>query len=167
MTGRTLYEEDLALKHFASQPADHKPRFDWRRVARVGFDASGLPIRIKGQQGVRDLGQGDIADTVGSAVTDLFLSQNRDDIFSESNRSLVARVTGAVVGQLLERKAPGADGSIVLTEEELIQTIESALEKHHAYDVARSFIIQQNLRLGTAKAQVDPTEAACHKSQPG
>jgi ribonucleoside-diphosphate reductase alpha chain len=157
MTGRNLYEEDLALKHFAAQPADHKPRFDWRRVAKAAVDASsGLPIRIKGQQGVRDLGQGDIADTVGSAVTDLYLSQNRDDIFSESNRSLVARVTGAVVGQLLERKAPGPDGSVVLTEEELIHTIESALEKHHAYDVARSFIIQQNLRLGTTKAQVNP-----------
>ena len=156
MTGRNLYEEDMALKHFASQPADHKPRFDWRKVARVASEASGLPIRIKGQQGLRDLGQGDIADTVGSAVTDLCLSQNRDDIFSESNRSLVARVTGAVVGQLLERKAPGPDGSIVLSEEELIQTIESALEKHHAYDVARSFIIQQSLRLGTTKAQVTP-----------
>jgi ribonucleoside-diphosphate reductase alpha chain len=156
MTGRNLYEEDLALKHFASQPADHKPRFDWRRVAKVAFDAAGLPIRIKGQEGLRELGQGDIADTVGSAVTDLCLSQNRDDIFSESNRSLVARVTGAVVGQLLERKSPAADGGIVLSEEELIHTIESALEKHHAYDVARSFIIQQNLRLGTNKAQVTP-----------
>ena len=90
----------MALKRLAAQPADHKPRFDWRHVAKAAAEVSqGLPIRVKGHQGMRDLRHGDIADTVGSAVTDLCLSQNRDDIFSESNRSLVARVTGAVVGQ--------------------------------------------------------------------
>ncbi len=155
MTGRNLYEEDLALKRFASQPAHSKPRFDWHQVA-LKHGGAGSPIRIRTRHGERDLGHGDIADTVGSAVTDLFLSQNRDDIFSESNRSLVARVTTAVVGHLLERKSPGADGSIVLTEEELTRTIEDALEKHHAYDVARSFIIQQNQRLTQGRAQVNP-----------
>jgi len=159
MSNRNLYEEDLALKRLASEPADRKPRFDWRKVASAHSNGQGLPLRVRSLHGLRDLAHGDIADTVGSAVTDLYLSQNRDqgDIFSETNRSLVARVTSAVVRDLLDRKAPGTDGSVTLSEEELTRTIEDALERHHAYDVARSFIIQQNLRLTQGgKAPVNP-----------
>ncbi len=148
MIGRTFFEEDQALKRYASEPAERKPSFNWRETTIEGRELAESRLVVKSNSESRSLEPEEIAETVGSALTDLLLSQNETDIFNEQNRTLVAQVSGSVVTQLLEKHSVDGEGKIVLTEEELTRTIEHALERHHAYDIARSMMVKHNLSLG-------------------
>lgn len=153
MIGRTFFDEDQALKRYASEPAERKPSFDWSE--RMNAEQPGANSRLFVQNGTekRTLQPAEIAGTVGAALTDLLLARNETDIFNDKNRGLVSDVSGSVVKQLLARKPANGDGKIVLTEHELTHVIERALEKHQAYDVARSFVTRHRARLNGNGAQ--------------
>ncbi len=165
MIGRTFFEEDQALKRYASEPADRKPRFNWRETELNGTDFTQSPLVVQTETESRKLEPSEIAETVGAALTDLLLSRNETNIFTEQNRSLVAEVSTSVVRRLLESHSVDNEGRIILTEEQLQRTIENALEKHHAYDVARSMMVRHNLSL-SAKAARPPVNGEPRKLVP-
>ncbi len=154
MIERTFFEEDQALKRFVSEPAEQKPNFDWRKgIATASESATTAQLVIKNGTKKRNLELAEIANTVGEAVTDLLLSRNETDIYTEENLDLVGDITEAVVKDLLGRRPSNGSGKVVLTEEELNHTIETALERHHAYDVARSLMMRRYAQLNGPKGK--------------
>ena len=88
MIQKISFEEDLELKRFAATPKEKKPRFDWSTV--LGDNRLHRPeIKIDADGSERDFDLAEIADTIGNALTDLLLSRQDDEIFTEVNRKFV------------------------------------------------------------------------------
>jgi len=100
-----LLHEDKALKNVAhNTPKNQKPSFDWSALT---IGVAGIPmtgntkVRIGGNE--RDFDVGEIADTVGNAITDLLLArQQKHDIFNDSNRQLVQVISRAVAEEVAQ-----------------------------------------------------------------
>jgi ribonucleoside-diphosphate reductase alpha chain len=138
----SLLKEDKQLKRVAHTPKDQKPRFEWSSLAAGAFSDEDVPasikVRIHGLE--RDFQAGEIADTVGSAVADLFLARERqDDIYSEPNQRLVQSISRAVTLEIHQRAAQlEKDDGDAINARDIYQCIERALIRHNAHDVARS-----------------------------
>ncbi len=120
-----FFREDIALKNAVRSPSDAKPRFNWRESlpAVTGGAAAGL-----------DAAQ--IADLVGAALTDLLVSRQDQDIFTESNRQFVAAVASDVVRVLSQSGVQVGEGLIM-------QAIEDALVRYNRHDVAKSLLFSR------------------------
>ncbi len=147
MISRTLLEEEQAIARCASEPAEVKPRFEWNAGLSNGNGSASPAVSVMDGDELREVEPSDIAFTIGSALTNLMRARNETDIFTAQNRDLVTKVCSSVISDFQARQPLNDDGKIVLTELELTQVIEHALEKNHAYDVARSFLVEQSLRL--------------------
>ena len=82
------FEADQRLKQFVKAPREDKPRYNWGKV--FGEDRPNVPhlkIAVKGED--REFDVTEIADTVGVALTDLLLSREEDEIFTEKNQAFV------------------------------------------------------------------------------
>ena len=91
MIQKISFEEDLELKRFASTPKEKKPRFEWGSALEQ--DRINRPeITIESEGTERDFDLAEIADTIGNALTDLLLSRQEEEIFTEVNRKFVASV---------------------------------------------------------------------------
>jgi ribonucleoside-diphosphate reductase alpha chain len=105
MIHKISFEEDLELKRFASTPKEKKPRFEWGSA--LGQDRLSRPeITIESEGAERDFDLAEIADTIGNALTDLLLSRQEEEIFTEVNRKFVASVAesvGAVLAKQIEQ----------------------------------------------------------------
>ncbi len=144
------YEEDLALKRYASAPDDQMPRFNWR--SGLADDQLVQPtgaIKIKDEKGHKQFDIAEVADIVGRALTLLLLTRDKADIFTEQNREFVANIARAVANKLTEQAADGR--SLTLSNRDLHLLIEKALIDHHAHDVARSLVV------GRAPDSEDPS----------
>ena len=95
-----LLNEDTELKRLATTPKDQKPQFAWRAVtANVAEQPSAIKVKIGNAE--RDFDLGEIADTVGNALTDLFIARRQEEnIFSEDNQQLVQIISRAVAQEL-------------------------------------------------------------------
>ena len=73
-----LLQEDKHLKIVTQKPKDQKPRFEWSALS-VAVAEGAVPASIKVNIGgsERDFDSAEIADTVGSALTDLFWPARR------------------------------------------------------------------------------------------
>ena len=76
-----LLHEDKALKKVAHTPKDQKPRFQWSAPTAGNSDAkpstpSAFKVKVGGNE--RDFDMGEIADTVGSALADLFMARQKE-----------------------------------------------------------------------------------------
>ena len=80
-----FFREDIALKNAVRTPANAKPRFNWRES---------LPAAAAGSAGAGAADAARFADIIGNALTDLLLSRQVTDIFTEQNRTFVAAVAG-------------------------------------------------------------------------
>ncbi|MBL9154010.1 MAG: ribonucleoside-diphosphate reductase subunit alpha [Verrucomicrobiales bacterium] len=143
MITRDFIEQDRLLQRYAATPQDKKPHYNWAEVTR-GSQFNGetpLQVRVGGQTRPFDIAE--IADTVGNAVTDLALSRNQEDIFSETNQQLVASIAETVAKELKEKSARSAESDAVLTADEITDIIERALIRHNAHDVAKSLVIRR------------------------
>ncbi|MDB6004172.1 MAG: ribonucleoside-diphosphate reductase, alpha subunit, partial [Prosthecobacter sp.] len=134
-----LLHEDKALKRIAHSPKDQKPQFEWSAltagVAGIGMTAP--KVRIGSSE--RDFDVGEIADTVGNAITDLLLARQRQsEIFNDSNRTLVQVISRAVAEEVAQRTTDNGTEAPMLSTKEIYQVIEQALVRHNAHDVARS-----------------------------
>lgn len=143
MITRDFIEQDRLLQRYAATPQDKKPRYDWAGSIREAQTASqtALQVRVDGQTRAFDLAE--IADTVGNAVTDLALSRNQEDIFTEDNRRLVAVIAEAVARELADRAMEDGGGSREMRAEEITEIIERVLIRHNAHDVAKSLVIRR------------------------
>ncbi len=139
----TLLHEEKELKRIARSPKDQKPQYEWSSLASsvVNMPSNGMKVNIGGDD--RDFDLGEIADTVGNAITDLLLArQKQSEIFNDQNRQLVQSISVAVAAELTQRAADlessGQGNMATLSKKDIHRAIERALVKHNAHDVARS-----------------------------
>ena len=97
------FEEDLALKHSVISPGDQKPNYNWRGVVREDPPA-GSSIRVVCPHGDEDFDLREVIDTVGKALTNVLLSRQEKEIFTEENQLWVERIARQV-GARLEASA--------------------------------------------------------------
>jgi len=145
-----LLKEDKALKNVAhNTPKHEKPQFEWSALTAgvVGIPMTAPKVRIGSSE--RDFDVGEIADTVGNAITDLLLARERQsEIFNDSNRQLVQAISRAVAEEVAQRTADNGTEAPMLSTKEIYQVIERALVRHNAHDVARS-LAERRKRTGT------------------
>ena len=142
MITRDFIEQDLQLQRFAATPEEKKPRYNWSDLAERSPSLPEVPIQVVVDHQERQFDIGEIADTVGRALTDLALSRNEEDIFSEKNRQLVAIISDAVARDVTARLAE-SDEPAIFTSEEITEIIERALIRNNAHDVAKSLMIRR------------------------
>ncbi|MFU8847709.1 MAG: ribonucleoside-diphosphate reductase subunit alpha [Opitutales bacterium] len=137
MIQKISFEEDLELKRFAATPKEKKPRFEWGTA--LGENRLHRPeIKVEADGAERDFDLAEIADTIGNALTDLLLSRQEEEIFTEVNRKFVASVAenvGEVLAQQIEQGR-----ALKLSTHDIHLLIEKALIENDAHDVARSLM---------------------------
>ena len=141
---KNLLSEDAELKRLARTPKDQKPRFEWSALTSGTDHGAANAIKVRIGNAERDFDMGEIADTVGNALTDLFIARRQEGkIFSEDNQNLVQLISRAVSKEL-QQTAAKSDGDLAtLNAHEIYQVIERALVKHNAHDVARSMVVRR------------------------
>ncbi len=141
-------EEDIALKRLATTPLDQKPGFAWRDALGDSSFETSLPeiIVTRGAGEERQFNLADVADEIGSALTDLLLSREEKDIFNEENRAFVANVAHSVATRLLEHIRDGH--GLKLSDYDLSLLIEKALIENDAHDVAKSLVFKRSVKSG-------------------
>jgi ribonucleoside-diphosphate reductase alpha chain len=137
MIQKISFEEDLELKRFAATPKEKKPRFDWGTI--LGENRLHRPeIKVDAGGAERDFDLAEIADTIGNALTDLLLSRQENDIYTEVNRKFVASVAESVGAVLAKQLEQGR--ALKLSTHDVHLLIEKALIENDAHDVARSLM---------------------------
>jgi ribonucleoside-diphosphate reductase alpha chain len=147
MIRKLTLEEDIALKRLVTTPREQKPDFKWREVLPA-VERPEIKIASGGSERVFNLA--DVADEIGNALTDLLLSREESNIFTDANRGFVAAVAHSVAEKLAEQVADGR--SLKLSENDLSLLIEKALIENDAHDVAKSLVINRSIRGGRADA---------------
>ncbi len=133
------FDEEFALEKSVLTPSEQKPRFNWRDVVNgSAADQSEIKIDFDGEE--KDFDVAEVAETIGTALTDLLLSRQVDDIFNEDNRMFVANVAGLVAEFLADRT--GAP-DMTLTRSEIDRIIEGILVDNNAHDVAKSLVTRR------------------------
>ena len=130
-----FFREDIALKNAVRTPANAKPRFNWRES---------LPVAAAGSAAT-STDSARFADIIGNALTDLLLSRQVTEIFTEQNRTFVAAVAGEVT-QLVAQLASQHGGQV--SEAQLIPIIERALINNNRHDVAKSLVFSSDAARG-------------------
>ncbi len=142
------YDEDIALKRFTLAAADTKPRFNWRDVVAddplFSDDVTPGSVKVQLHDEVHAFDPAEVADTIGTALTNLLLSRDADEdqIFTEQNRSFVATVARAVASRLCKLAEQGQ--ALTLSEREINVLIEKILIENDAPDVAKSLLLLRN-----------------------
>jgi len=140
-------EEDLALKKVITDRAatPTTDRYNWRAVLGEQTADRVPQILVTRGQEEEELSLAKVADTIGSALTNLLVSrQEKDDkIFNEENRTFVSNVANSVATSLTEQVKEG--GQLRLTRNDLYLLIEKALIENDAHDVAKSLVFSRSL----------------------
>ena len=149
------FEADQRLKRFVKAPREQKPRYNWGKV--FGEDRPNLPhlkIAVKGED--REFDVTEIADTVGVALTDLLLSREENEIFTEKNQAFVAEIATMVAGRLAI--VIQENGARRLEPHDIYLVIEKALVESDAHDVAKSLVFNRPVdNGGQDESDCDPS----------
>ena len=141
MIGKNHVEEDLQLKNFVRTPQESKPRYNWADETASSPVSPRIPVLDHGEQ--KSFTAGDIATIIGEALTDLMLSRQENDIFTDKNRRLVGQIAQMVSGELaLKSRGNGEDDRCPVSAGEVTRIIERALVRNNAYDLARSIVLR-------------------------
>jgi len=137
---------DLALKR-ATHSADNKPAFAWRDA--VLSDTPLLPsIVLLAPQGETRFDLGEIADTLGKAITNVHLARGETaNIFTAETRAFVGRIVKEVAANLATEALRTSPLRISLND--LYELIEKTLVDNNAYDVAKSLLLNRSRKLLT------------------
>ena len=146
MIASRLLQEEEKLQRLVNSPKDQKLQFEWG--ALLGNVTSTLPpssVKVKVGTHERDFDLGEIANTVGNALTDLFVARQKDDgdIFTDENQHLVQSISLAVADELKERSRTADGQTRTMPAHEIYQIIERALIKANKYDVAKSVVVRR------------------------
>ena len=142
-------EEDLALKKVITDRAatadPTENRFDWQTVLGESRSVRVPEIIVTGGNEDEELSLAQVADTIGSALTDLLVSrqEKEDRIFNEENRTFVSNVAQSVAKSLTDQVKDV--GQIRLSRNDLYLLIEKALIENDAHDVAKSLVFSRSL----------------------
>ena len=141
MIQKISFDQDVVLKRFAQTPAEHKPRFDWRHLIEES-QISTPEIRVEASDGSQILSLADVAETIGTALTDLLLSRQESDIFNEDNKQFVIDIATEVASDIANRLQER--NGVSLSSHEINLIIEKALVGHNAHDVAKSLVFKRS-----------------------
>ncbi len=138
-------QHDLALKRATHSSPDSKPAYAWRECVPV--DAPLLPeITLLAPQGETPFDLGEIADTLGQALTNVHLARGETaTIFTLETRAFVARIVREVSANLAAaalRKSP-----LRISLNDLYELIEKTIVDNNAYDVAKSLLLNRSRKL--------------------
>jgi ribonucleoside-diphosphate reductase alpha chain len=143
-------EEDLALKRFVTTPKEQKPNYNWRGV--VEEDPSDQPeIKVICPQGDEKFDLKEVVNTIGKALTNVLLSRQEQDIFTEENKQWVEQIARKVGANLLEEA--DINGPVRVGLNDLYVLIEETLVENNAFDVAKSILLDRSKKMTTEYAQ--------------
>ncbi len=149
MLKKISFEQDVELERLVATPRHEKPQYDWRGViADPGVPES--TIKIQSEDSERNFDLADIADMIGHALTDLLLSRQEQEIFTDVNRQFVASVAESVGSVLAKSIEEGR--ALNLSSHDVHLLIEQALIENDAHDVAKSLVFGRNKAPGQAPA---------------
>ena len=131
-------QQDIALKRFTSAPLDQKPQFEWSKALEGSSETDIGTITLRSPQGETPYELSDVANKIGGALTDLLLSREETDVFTNENIEFVRKVTIQALNKIRQRRS-GTNGGAV-SYYELNRSIEETLIRNDAHDVAKSLI---------------------------
>jgi ribonucleoside-diphosphate reductase alpha chain len=139
---------DLALKRTVHAPLDQKPMYAWRDVI-TPTEISLPPIVLLCPHGEERFDITEVADTLGKALTNVCISQNEKEIFTDKNRAWVAQICRELAGNLAEMARK--QNPLRLTLNELYELIEKTLVDNNAYMVAKSLLLNRSRKLSVSR----------------
>src|SRR5580698_7192106 len=139
---------DLALKKTVHAPLEQKPMYAWRDVI-TPTEISLPPIVLLCPHGEERFDIAEVADTLGKALTNVCISQNEKDIFTDKNRAWVAQICRELAGNLAEMARK--QNPLRLTLNELYELIEKTLVDNNAYMVAKSLLLNRSRKLSVSR----------------
>ena len=148
---RPSFEQDIALKRQIFSNDAERPVYDWKTALNGYRDhqPTATVIQPDGQENSFDLGE--VAQTIGTALTDLLLTKDQKEIFTEENRRFVQRVAESVnEAIMLLTKDKGMNK---LAAAELYSLMEKALVEHRAYEVAKSLVLYRSFKLSSTHSR--------------
>ncbi|MBL4576490.1 MAG: ribonucleoside-diphosphate reductase subunit alpha [Opitutaceae bacterium] len=143
-------EEDLALKRFVTTPKEQKPSFNWRGVVEAE-PSDQSEIKIICPQGDESFDIKEVVNTIGKALTNVLLSRQEKDIFTEENKQWVEQISRKVGENLLTQADANMPVRVGLNDLYII--IEKTLVEHNAFDVAKSILLDRSKKMTTEYAQ--------------
>ncbi len=154
-----VLQVDAQLKRLAAMSKEQKPQFEWDYLLQespVAANTSASIIKVRVGNHERDFNTGEIASTIGSALTDLFLAQKQSEevIFTDENRQLVQMLSQAVAAELQEAN----DGQArTLPASEIYGVIERALIRANKHELAHSLVTRRHSRPQPEYTSPQPT----------
>ncbi len=140
----TQIEEDQQLRALASVPRSQRYQYEWR--SSLGQNMGTPDIVVTSAAGEKNLSLEDVADMIGSALTDLLVArgeEREDEIFNVENREFVANAAQAVAVSLMN-EVDSSEGRVRLSPDQLYKLIEVALIEQKRFDVAKSLTFSRS-----------------------
>jgi ribonucleoside-diphosphate reductase alpha chain len=154
MNSNPSLAHDLALKRTVHTPVEQKPHYAWRDV--LAGETLTLPqIVLLCPHGEERFSLSEVADTLGKALTNVYLAKGEKDIFNDTNRAWVARICREVAANLTELARQQTPLRLSLNG--LYEIIEKTLVDNNAYFVAKSLLLNRSRKItfereGTAQS---------------
>ena len=138
---------DLALKAATHTPFSDRPNYAWREC--VPSDTPLLPsITLLAPTGETSFDIGEIAETIGNAVTNVHLARGeKGNIFTPESKQFVGKIIKEVAANLSAQALKQASLKVSLND--LYELIEKTLVDNSAYDVAKSLLLNRSRKLNT------------------
>ncbi len=131
---------DLALKRTVHTPVEQKPHYAWRDVL-AGLKIEVPAVILLCPHGEERFALAEVADTLGKALTNVHLAKGEKDIFTDTNRTWVAKICREVAANL--RELARTQAPVRLTLNALYELIEKTLVDNNAYFVAKSLLLNR------------------------
>ncbi len=139
---KNIFEEDQYLEKMISMGKEEKPSFDWSELFEE--ESSKVPYVVVLKDGKEEVfNLGEVARTIGDALTDLLLSKKEEDIFNDHNKAFVSSVVKLVSEELANKMKN--EKSVKLTKREVSLLVEKVLIERDAHDVAKSLVFKRSL----------------------
>ena len=162
-------QKDRDLKHYISGKKHLEPAYQWDKIltekepCNVNKHEPEIKIIIVEYDREESLNYPRIAYIIGRAITNLHMALGRDakGIFSLENQEFVSRVTNEIYNHARQMardhlcESPSEDPTFNLHINDLNRLIEKTLVDFNAYDVAKSFVLDQALQ---KKEQHEPSQ---------
>ncbi|MCH6255909.1 ribonucleoside-diphosphate reductase subunit alpha [Puniceicoccaceae bacterium K14] len=137
-------EEDLALKKILTGSRDQRAEYDWKNGLEE-TETDRPTIHVVTHEGEATFDLSEVSNTIGNAFTNVLLSKNEKDIYTDKNRSWVREVSRQVLDTLLDKSAATRETRFGL--DDVYEVIERTLVDNDAYDVAKSMLMNRQRKL--------------------
>jgi len=135
---------DLALKRAVHAPIEQKPHYAWRDIL-ANEDITLPTVVLLCPHGEERFALGEVADTLGKALTNVCLARGEKDIFTDTNRAWVTGICRELATNLVAQAL--AQTPLRLTLNALYELIEKTLVDNNAYFVAKSLLLNRARKL--------------------